>query len=93
MILIALSALQAAAAAQPAPDIQLNVDANIRRVTIERSGEASLEVTGGEGSVVRVEAPQANGRRTLRNVNVRVRAEARVGDPQNPPEAETPPPQ
>lgn len=93
MILIALSALQAAAAAQPAPDIQLNIDANIRRMTIERSGEASLEVTGGEGSVVRVEAPDANGRRTLRNVNVRVRAEARVADAQNAPEAETPPPQ
>ncbi len=92
MILIPLSALQAAAA-QPAPDIQLNIDANIRRVTIERSGEASLEVTGGERSVVRVEAPEANGRRTLRNVNVRVRAEARVADPQNAPEAETQPPQ
>jgi hypothetical protein len=86
LILILLAALQA-------PDIQLNVDATIRRVTIERSGEASLEVTGGEGSVVRVEAPKANGRRTLRNVRVRVRAEARVADPQNPPATETPPPQ
>jgi hypothetical protein len=93
LILIALSAAQAAAAAQPAPDIQLNVDANIRRVTIQRRGEASLEVTGGEGSVVRVEAPEANGRRTLRNVNVRVRAEARVADPQNAPSTETQPPQ
>ena len=92
MILIVTALLQAPAA-QAAPDIQLNIDANIRRVTIERSGEASLEVTGGEGSVVRVEAPEANGRRALRNVNVRVHAEARVADPRNAPEAETPLPQ
>lgn len=69
------------AAATP-PDIQLSVDVHADRVRIERRGEASLEVRGGEGSTVEVEAPEANGRRTLRNVNVRVRAEARVADPQ-----------
>jgi len=69
------------AAAQAPPDIELNVDASVRRVRIERRGEASLDVRGGEGSVVRVEAPEANGRRTLRNVNIRVRAEARIADP------------
>jgi len=79
-MLIALFLLQAAA--QSPPDIELNIDASVRRVTIDRRGEASLEVTGGEGSAVRVEAPEANGRRNLRNVNVRVRAEARVADPQ-----------
>ena len=79
-MLAALLILQAAAAQTP-PDIELNVDASVRRVTIERRGEASLEVRGGEGSVVNVEAPAANGRRTLRNVNVRVRAEARIADP------------
>ena len=77
-----LALIQAAAAAPTPPDIQLNVNASARRVTIEQRGEASLEVRGGEGSVVRVEAPEANGRRTLRNVNVRVRAEARIADPQ-----------
>ena len=89
LILIALSALQATAAAQPAPDIQLNLDANIRRVTIERSGEASLEVTGGEGSLVRVEAPPANGRT---HAAQRRPAGSRRGAhrrPQNPPAAET----
>ena len=88
MIPVVIALLQAPAA-QAAPDIQLNIDANVRRVTIERSGEASLQVTGGQGSIVRVEAPDANGRRTLRNVNVRVRAEARVADPQNAPATET----
>jgi hypothetical protein len=79
-MLSALFLLQAAAA-QPPPDIELNVDASARRVTIERRGEALLEVTGGEGSAVTVEARETNGRRSLRNVDVRVRAEARVADP------------
>lgn len=97
MILPALIALQAAAAAQaqapPPPDIELRADATVRRVRIERSGEASLEVTGGEGSIVRVEAPEAGGRAALRNVRVRVRAEARIDDPRNLPPAETAQPQ
>ena len=80
-MLTALFLLQAAAAPATPPDIELNIDASVRRVRIERQGEASLEVTGGEGSAVNVEAPEAEGRRTLRNVNVRVRAEARVADP------------
>jgi hypothetical protein len=83
-----------AAPAQPAPDIELRIDASVRRVRIERQGEASLEVRGGEGSVVNVEAPEAAGRRTLRNVNVRVRAEARIAAPeQNPQPPETPRPE
>ena len=90
----ALFLLQAASGAQTPPDIELNADASVRRVRIERQGEASLEVRGGEGSVVNVEAPEANGRRTLRNVNVRVRAEARIADPQQiRVEAETPRPE
>ena len=79
--MLSLLLLVQAASAQTPPDIQLNVDASVRRVRIERQGEASLQVRGGEGSIVEVEAPEANGRRTLRNVNVRVRAEARIADP------------
>jgi hypothetical protein len=69
--------------AQAAPDIELNLGLTARRVTIERRGEASLDVHAGPdgGSLVNVEAPEANGRRTLRNVDVRVRAEARIADP------------
>jgi len=93
--------LQAAAAPQAQPDIQLNIDASIRRVTIERRGEASLDMTASPdgGSAVHVEAPQGNGRRTMRNVNVRVRGEARIVDPAAAPsttieaEAETASPQ
>jgi len=91
-MLTALLLLQAAAA-QPAADIELRIDASVRRVRIEREGDASLEVSGGPGSEVRVEAPEANGRRTLRNVDVRVRAEARIADPQQnrePPETARP---
>jgi hypothetical protein len=98
-MLTALILLQAAApAAQTQPDIQLDIEASVRRVTIERRGEASLEVQGGEGSVVNVEAPETDRRRTLRNVNVRVRAEARIADPRGAQaqinaEAETPRPE
>ena len=81
-----------AAAAQPPPDIELRIDVHADRVRIERRGEASLEVRAGPdaGSEVRVEAPAANGRRTLRNVDIRVRAEARIADPElNPQQPET----
>jgi len=81
-MLSALLLLQAAAA-QPAPDIQLRIGVHADRVRIERQGEASLEVSGGEGSAVRVDAPEANGRRTLRNVDIRIEADARIADPQN----------
>ena len=81
--MLVLFLLQAAAAQAP-PDIELDIRASARRVRIEQQGEASLEVRASpEGEkVVRVEAPE--GRRTLRNVEVRVRAEARIADPLNP---------
>jgi hypothetical protein len=85
LILSALLLVQAAAPqAQAAPpDIELDIGLTARRVTIERRGEASLEVRAAPdgGSAVEVEAPEANGRRTLRNVEVRVRAEARIAHP------------
>ena len=69
------------AAAQP--DLQLGVRLTAERVTIEKKGEASLEVTSSpEGkNLVAVEAPEANGKRTLRGVRVSVGAEARIADP------------
>ncbi|HWT11391.1 MAG TPA: hypothetical protein VN231_01410 [Allosphingosinicella sp.] len=69
-----------AQAATPAPDIQLDLRASARDVRIERSGETSLEVRGGAGSDVRVDKPASGGQRRLRNVDVRIRAEARVED-------------
>ena len=88
-LLLAAQATQAAppatAPAQPAaaPDIELEIRANIREVRIERNGDTSLEMHAAPdaGSHVDVDRPDANGRRRLRNVDVRVKAEARIGDP------------
>lgn len=91
-MLIALMLFQAA---QP-PDIELNAHVRARSVTIEKKGDARLTVTTDPdgGNIVDVEAPRTNGRKTLRNVTVNVRAEARIADPRqaptnNPNEAET----
>ncbi len=90
--------LQAAAA--QAPDIQLNANIRARSVTIEKQGDARLTVSTSPdgGNLVDIRAPKANGRKTLRNVEVNVRAEARIGDPpavlaNNPAQPETAPPQ
>jgi hypothetical protein len=78
MILFLL--LQAAAA--PPPDIELNFTARARSVTIERKGEAKLEVRGeGPGNRVDIKVePKAEGRTELRNVTIDVHAEASVED-------------
>ena len=93
MLLALLLALQTAPAA---PDIELDIRANVRDVRIERSGETSLELRASPdgGSHVAVDKPEAAGRRRLRNVSVRVKAEARIADPSdNSPPAETASPQ
>jgi hypothetical protein len=83
-------------AAAPAPDIVLDATVSARSVTIRKRGEASLAVRAspeGAGTLVKVEAPRANGRKTIRNVRVNVHAEANIADPQqNPPAVETPQP-
>lgn len=78
LILLAL-----AQAISPAPDLQIGARVRARRVTIERQGDARLTVTSTPdgGNVVDVTAPSANGRSELRNVEVGVRAEARIADP------------
>ena len=65
------------------PDIQIGARLSAERVTIEQKGVASLEVASSpEGSNrVVVEAPRADGKRILRNVQVSVDAEARIADP------------
>lgn len=90
MMLMALLLAQAAQA--PPPDIELDIRASARSVRIERSGEASLEVRAGPDSVVEVEAPDSAGRRRLLNVEVRVKVEARIADPQAPSQSQEPPP-
>ena len=80
------------AAAAP-PDIQLDVRATVREARIERRGETRLEVRGGPGSAVTVERPDSNGRTRLRNLVVRVQAEARIADPLQPRAGQEPEPQ
>ena len=90
-MILALLAIQATAAL---PDIELNARVQARRVTIEKRGEASLTVSASPdaGSVVEVRAPPANGRKTLRNVDVNIKAQARIGDPLAPADAARTPP-
>jgi hypothetical protein len=83
----------------PAPEIQLDFRATARRVVIDNRGEASLTLrtsangAQGEGDIVDIQAPELpQGRRELNNVEVRVRAEARIPDPgAQPPEEQEPP--
>lgn len=67
------------------PDIELRVGARVKSVKIEQQGNATLEVraTPDAGSSVeaRVE-PRAAGKTELRNVQVNVRAQASIADPQ-----------
>lgn len=83
--MIAILLLLQAASAQP-PDIELNANVRARSVTIEKQGGARLTVTTQPdgGNLVDVQAPKANGRKTLSNVEVKVRAEARIADPAEP---------
>lgn len=79
-MLILILALQVA----QTPDIELNATVRARQVTIEKQGDARLTVTTSPdagGNLVDVRAPKANGRKTLRNVDVQVRTEARIADP------------
>lgn len=92
-LLFVLALAQPAPAPAPAPaaappDIQLDIRATARRVVIENDGRVELRlhtaVNGreGEGNRVEVQGPQVpQGRTTLNNVEVRVRAEARIPDP------------
>jgi hypothetical protein len=66
-------------------------------VVVENRGQTTLTVRTsvngreGENNVVDVEAPELpQGRRELNNVEVRVRAEARIPDPASPVSAEEP---
>ena len=84
-MLLSLILLQAAAApaSPPLPDIELNVRARARSVEIEQKGQATLEMTAEPDAGSRVEArvaPKAAGKTRLRNVQVDIHAEARIGD-------------
>ena len=92
-----LIALLLQSAAAPPPDIQLGIDLRARSVEIERKGEAELTVRAepdGGSMAQSVTLPAPEGRTKLRNVRVKVRAEARIGAPaQITTAGETPAPQ
>jgi len=79
-MLLMMFLLQAAA-----PDIQIEARVRARSLTIEKQGNAQLLVrTEPEGAnVVDARAPKANGRKTIRNFEANVRAEARIADPRS----------
>ena len=92
-VLLALALVLAQAAP---PDLELEIRATVREVRIEQKGETSLEVRAepDAGSRVDVDRPPSGGRARLRNVTVRVKAEARIADPaDNRPAPETDSPQ
>lgn len=96
-MLISLLLLQAASTAPPV--IELNARVHTDSVTIEKHGDARLTVYAEPeaGKIVDVQAPKANGRKTLHNVEATVHAEANVAEPDevssaNPAQVETPSP-
>lgn len=66
------------------PDIELRAHVTAKSVTIEKHGEASLTVRASPdaGSAVKIEAPRANGRKTIKNVSVDVDAKAVIAPPE-----------
>lgn len=78
-----LLTLLLAQAATSLPDIEINASVRARALTIAKKGEAVLSVRAAPegGNLVDVQAPTANGRKTIRNLAVTVRAEARIADP------------
>ena len=82
MLVTALLLLQAAAPSTK-PDIELEIRARARSVTIEQKGEARLEIRAEPDAGSKVEArvtPKAEERRELRNVEVAIHGEARIGE-------------
>ncbi len=63
------------------PDIELRATVRARSLTIEKQGDARVSVTGNGRNLVDVEAPRANGRKTIRNPEIKVNIEARIADP------------
>jgi hypothetical protein len=65
------------------PDIELNLRAHARSIEIQQKGEATLQVSADPDAGSKVETrvtPKANGRSKLRNVDVTVHGEARIGE-------------
>ena len=88
MTIVLLLALQAASP----PDIELRATVRARTLTIEKAGKAEVTVTAGDQNVVSIEGPQTNGRARIANPVFNVNIEARIADPQGPPQSNIPQP-
>lgn len=78
MLTLVLGLLQSAS--QP-PDIELHANVRARSLTIENQGEAKLSVAADGRNLVDVQAPKANGRKTIANPQIRVDVEAHIAEP------------
>ena len=91
--MLMLAALLAqTAAAQPAPDVEVNVRATVREVRVTRRGEASLRVHASPdaGSRAGAGTPPVEARQRRQGRSVNIHAEARIADPRtNSPTLET----
>lgn len=65
------------------PDVSLHAQVRARQLTVEKTGEAHLQVIVDPPGrkVVEIEAPQANGRKTIDNPVIKVNVEGRIADP------------
>ena len=89
MIAVVLALLQAAS---PPADLEFHATVRARSLTIEKQGEARLTLNADGRNVVDVQAPKANGRKTIPNPVVTVNVEARIRDPAAPADPLEPPP-
>ena len=86
MILTFLLMAQLAAPAAPetaaasAPLVELKARVSARSLTIDKRGEVRLEATGSGRKIVDVQAPAANGRKTISNPVINVDARIHLSD-------------
>jgi hypothetical protein len=87
-VIAALILLQAI---EPLPDLEFHAAVRARSLTIEKNGDARLTVTTDPTgrNVADIQAPKAQGRRTIANPVITIHVEARIADPA----AAAPPPE
>ena len=84
-----LAIAQAASAAAPLPDIELNARVRAREVRIVQQGRASAEVFVEPEAAQRIEVERnlPRGSARYRNLDIKVAVEGRIADPQTGPAA------
>lgn len=72
--------------ATPPADIGLRATVKARSLTIQKQGDVELSLTTKGRNVIDIRAPKANGRKTIPNPEITVNVEARIADPNAPPQ-------